>query len=187
MTTYNVLAICGSLRQGSLNRFAIKAAIELAPPELKIEIAELDQIPLFNGDVFAKGLPPGVVALREKIRAADGILFASPEYNYSLSGVLKNAIDWTSRAPDQPFDGKPVSIISATQGPVGGARSQYELRKVMLFVNAHTMIKPEIFMGMAQNRFDAATGKLTDEPTRKILGEHMVALRDWITRIKKLA
>jgi chromate reductase, NAD(P)H dehydrogenase (quinone) len=184
MATFQIAAICGSLRQASYNRMALKAAIELAPAELKIEIVEIRDVPLFDGDVFAKGFPASVTALREKIRAADGILFAAPEYNYSMTGVLKNAIDWASRGTDQPFNEKPVAIVSATQGPLGGARSQYDLRKVMLFVNALTLIKPEIFIGTAQNKFDA-NGKLTDEPTRKILGDQMIAFRDWIARLKR--
>lgn len=139
-----VLAICGSLRAGSFNRLALHAARELMPAGMEIEIADLKGIPLFDGDDFAKGFPTEVAALREKVRAADGVLIASPEYNFSVSGVLKNAIDWVSRGADQPFVYKPIAILSATMGPVGGARSQYELRKVFVFLQGMVLQKPEV-------------------------------------------
>jgi chromate reductase, NAD(P)H dehydrogenase (quinone) len=114
------------------------------------------------------------------------VLIASPEYNYSLSGVLKNAIDWASRGADQPFQYKSIAVLSATMGPVGGARSQYELRKVFQFIGGQVMQKPEIFIGVAQNKFDAA-GKLNDEATRKVLTDFMLSLQDWTTRVKRMA
>ena len=181
----NILAICGSLREGSFNRMVLKAAAEVAPQEMKISIYEtLRPIPPFDGDELARGFPAPVQRLREAIRAADGLLFGAPEYNFSISGVLKNAIDWASRGADQPFNKKPFAITSASQGPLGGARCQYDLRKMMIFLNAHALNKPEIFVGVAQTKFDAS-GRLTDEPTRKILGEQMVALRDHVNWVKR--
>lgn len=176
-----ILGLCGSLRQGSFNRMALHAAQELMPAPMRMEIAEIKDFPPFDGDEFAKGFPPVVEAMREKVRAADGLLVACPEYNFSVSGVLKNAIDWISRGADQPFNHKPMAIFSATMGPVGGARAQYDLRKIMIFLNAYILNKPEVFIGLAQTKFDAS-GKLTDEPTRKILGEQMVAFKAWIER-----
>ena len=181
-----ILAISGSLRAASYNRMALKAATELAPAGLTIETAEIKDLAMFDGDDFAKGFPANVVALREKIRAADGLLIAGPEYNYSVSGALKNAIDWLSRGNDQPFAYKPIAIMSATMGPVGGARMQYDLRKIFLFLQGQVLQKPEVFIGLAQNKFDA-NGKLTDEATRKVMGDFMLAFQDWIPRVKRMA
>lgn len=181
-----ILAISGSMRSGSFNRMALNLAKEVMPAECSMEIVELRDIPMFDGDLFAKGFPESVTALREKVRAADGVLFGQPEYNYSIPGVLKNALDWVSRGADQPFNQKACAIISATQGPLGGARSQYDLRKVLLFMNALTLIKPEVFIGMAQTKFDAS-GKCTDEPTRKIVTEQMANFRDWMAKVKKMS
>ena len=181
-----ILGICGSLREGSYNRMALHAAQELMPESMQLEIAQIEDFPLFDGDEFAKGFPPQVARVREKVRDADGLLVACPEYNFSVSGVLKNAIDWMSRGTDQPFNHKPMAIISATMGPVGGARAQYDLRKIMIFLNAYILNKPEVFIGVAQNKFDAS-GKLTDEPTRKILGEQMVAFKAWVERQQRAA
>ena len=180
-----VLAICGSLRRASFNRLALQAAVELAPQGMALELFDtLKDIPPFDEDDFALGFPPSVTRLRDAIRAADAILFASPEYNFSISGVLKNAIDYASRGADQPFNGKPYSILSASLGPVGGARSQYDLRKVMLYLNAHGLNKPEVFIGAAQSRFGEG-GRLVDEPTRKILATHLLALQDHILWVKR--
>ncbi|MSQ20346.1 MAG: NAD(P)H-dependent oxidoreductase [Betaproteobacteria bacterium] len=180
----NVVGICGSLRAASYNRMALQVAGELMPAGMSLTMFALKDIPFFDADVMAAGMPPAVAAMREAVRKADGVLLGSPEYNFSVSGVLKNAIDWLSRGTDQPFNGKPYAIISATQGPLGGARSQYDLRKMLQFLNAHGLNKPEIFIGGAQNKFDAA-GKLNDEPTRKIMGEQMVAFRDYIQWVKR--
>src|SRR5208282_2737173 len=116
----NVLAICGSLRAGSYNKAALRTAIELKPPGMTIETADIRSLPLYNEDVRAEGFPAPVETLRRQIAAADALIFACPEYNYSMSGVLKNAIDWASRPPDQPFAGKPCAIISASAGMAGG-------------------------------------------------------------------
>src|ERR1700726_3904128 len=120
----SVLGICGSLRKASFNHAALNTAIELKPAGMEVTIADISQIPLYDEDVRAQGFPPPVETLRQQIKAADALLFACPEYNYSMSGVLKNAIDWASRPPDQPFAGKPVAMISAAAGMAGGARAQ---------------------------------------------------------------
>lgn len=180
-----VLGICGSLRAKSYNMAALKAAGDLMPADLSLTITQYADIPLYNQDVQDKGFPEPVMRLNREILDADAILIASPEYNYSVSGVLKNALDWLSRIqPAQPFKNKPVAIISATGGPLGGARNQYELRKILGCFEAHVLARPEIFIGMEQTKFDAEL-KLTDEPTRKILGDQMKAFVDHITKVKK--
>jgi len=180
----NVLAISGSLRKDSFNTAALRAAQSLAPAGMAITIHDLSAIPLYNEDVKAQGYPAPVQALRNAIKAADAVLIATPEYNYSISGVLKNAIDWASRPPGQPFEGKPIAILGASAGVLGTARAQYHLRQVFVFLNAHVLNKPEVMIGGAGNRFDAA-GNLTDEPTRGFVKAQMEALRDWTLRLRR--
>src|SRR5258708_5640859 len=162
----NILGISGSLRKGSYNSAALRAAQELAPAGVTIQIADISQIPLYNEDVRAAGLPPQVERFREQIRAADALLFSTPEYNYSTSGVLKNAIDWASRPPDQPFAAKPAAVMGASMGPTGTARAQYHLRQMGIFLDMRFVNRPEVMIGTAQDRFDAQ-GSLTHEPTRE--------------------
>lgn len=182
MTTLNIVALSGSLRSKSYNHAALKAAASLAPAGMTIKIVDYSGIPLYNGDLQAQGFPASVEALRAEIAAADGLLIASPEYNFSVSGVLKNAIDWLSRTNPQPFKGKPTAILSATMGPLGGARSQYDLRKIIGGLEANVLTKPEVFIGACHTRFDEQ-GALNDEATRKIIGEQMVAFRSWILQL----
>src|SRR6201999_4413196 len=127
----------------------------------------------------AAGFPPVVEELRRKILAADGLLFVTPEYNYSMPGVLKNAIDWVSRPPEQPFDGKPIAIMGASPGALGTARSQYHARQMFIFLNAYILNRPEVMISQAQNKFDAQ-GKLTDQPTRDIIAQLLTSFREWI-------
>jgi chromate reductase len=174
----SVLSICGSLRQGSFNRAALNTAIELRPPEMEVTVADISQIPLYNEDVRAQGFPPPVETLRQQIKDADALLFACPEYNYSMSGVLKNAIDWASRPPDQPFAGKPAAIIGAAAGMAGSARAQGDLRRSMVFLDMHPLNKPEVLIFQAQNKFDA-NGRLTDDVARGLIGDLMKALLAW--------
>lgn len=178
---YKVLGICGSLRKKSLNMSVLKLAGDSMPEDMTLSIADFSGIPLFNQDEFDKQLPDGVLALAAEIRAADAVLIATPEYNFSIPGVLKNAIDWVSRTPEQPFNDKPVAILSASMGPLGGARVQYDLRKTMLFLNAQVLIKPEVFVGAAHTKF--TDGAVTDEVTKKFVGDQMLALRKWIARM----
>ncbi len=186
-TPLSVLGICGSLRRGSYNGAALRAARDLAPAGMTLEIAGLGGIPPYDEDLRAEhlpagGLPPAVVALRAKIAAADALLIATPEYNFSIPGVLKNAIDWASRPPDQPFDGKPLAILGASPGRTGTARAQYHLRQCFVFLNAHLLNKPEVMIGGASTLFDEA-GRLTDDATRARLAELLEALADWTRRL----
>jgi len=183
MTALNILGICGSLRAKSFNGYALKAAGQLMPEGMTLSITDYADIPFYSQDIQDQGFPASVVRLHEAIVQADGLLIASPEYNFSISGVLKNAIDWLSRMPGQSFKNKPVALFSATSGPLGGARSQYDLRKILGALEAQILQKPEIFMGVAQNRFDAE-GRLTDAPTQKLLGDQMIAFQTWIARFK---
>ena len=178
----NVLAMCGSLRAGSYNRAALRAAIELKPPGMMIETADIGAFPLYNEDVRAQGFPPSVEKLRLQIAAADALLFVTPEYNYSMSGVLKNAIDWASRPPDQPFAGKPVAIMGAAAGMAGSARAQYDLRRSCVFLDMHPLNKPEVLIGQAQTKFDAE-GRFTDEVGRGLIRDLLVALDQWTRQI----
>jgi chromate reductase len=170
-----VLGIAGSLRRGSYNRAALRAACELAPEGMEIAPFELAEVPLYDEDVREKGFPPAVEELRARIRAADALLLATPEYNYSIPGVLKNAIDWASRPPDQPFEGKPVAILGASPSMLGTARAQYHLRQVFVFLDGRVLNRPEVMIARAHEKFDAQ-GRLTDEPTRKFLRELLEAL-----------
>ena len=171
----NVIGISGSLRKGSFNTAALRAAQGLAPEGMTIERAEIGDLPLYNDDVRAAGFPPPVERLRAQLAAADAVLLVTPEYNYSISGVLKNAIDWASRPPSQPFEAKPVAIMGASPGLFGSARAQYHLRQMLIFLNAMPVNRPEVMIGQAQNKFDA-DGNLTDEPTREFIRKLLVAL-----------
>src|SRR6202023_3262400 len=179
-----VLGICGSLRKGSYNMAALRAAIAQKPPGMTIEVADISQIPLYDENVRQQGFPPPVETLRGQIPAADALLFACPEYNYSMSGVLKNAIDWASRPPDQPFAGKPCAIIGAAAGMAGSARAQYDLRRSCVFLDMHPLNKPEVLIGQAQTKFDA-DGNLTDEAGRNFTRDLMTALAAWTRQIGK--
>ena len=178
----SVLAMCGSLRAGSYNRAALRTAIELKPPGMTIDTADIGSFPLYNEDVRAQGFPAPVETFRGQIAAADALLFVTPEYNYSISGVLKNAIDWASRPPDQPFAGKPVAIMGAGAGMAGTARAQYDLRRCCVFLDMHPLNKPEVLIFQAQNKFDAA-GELTDETARGLIRDLMAALARWARQI----
>ena len=180
--TISVLGICGSLRRGSFNRAALDTAIELKPAGMDVTVADISQIPLYDEDVRAQGFPPPVETLRQQIKAADALIFACPEYNYSMTGVLKNAIDWASRPPDQPFAGKPVAILGAAAGMAGGARAQLHLRHSCVFLDMHPLNKPEVLIFQAQNKFDA-TGRLTDDVARGLIGDLMAALLRWTRQI----
>jgi chromate reductase, NAD(P)H dehydrogenase (quinone) len=183
--SYDVLGLCGSLREKSYNMMALKIAGELMPAGMKLKITSIGDLPLYNFDIQARGFPASVDRLRNEMAAADALLFASPEYNWSVSAPLKNVIDWMSRyKPVVPFEGKPAAVISATQGPLGGARGQYDLRRILDGLGVQWLRKPEIFIGMVQNKIDAE-GKLLDEPTRKIMTEQMAGFRDWIGRVKR--
>lgn len=183
METVKILGIAGSIRKASLNRAALRTAAELAPEGAELTTFEIDEIPPFNQDNEAT--PPAVVAdFKQKIRSADAILFVSPEYNYSIPGVLKNAIDWASRPyGDSAWEGKPAAIMGVSGGAIGTARMQYDLRKVMVFLNMFPLNRPEVMIGNSGQRFDAE-GNLTDDATREIMAKQLAALTDWTRKLK---
>jgi chromate reductase len=182
----NVLVICGSLRKGSYNAALTRALPALAPPEMKLITAPtIGGFPLYNADVQdSSGFPAPAEELANAIRAADGLLFVTPEYNWSMPGVLKNAIDWVSRMKNQPFENKPVAIQSASQGPLGGARMQYHWRMSMTFLKAYIFGTPEIFVGSAAGKFDKNTLELTDQPTKDIVKQQLAAFAKFIVKMK---
>jgi len=175
--TVSILGIAGSLRRGSYNRFALRAAQKLAPRGVAIDIFELDGIPLYNQDQ-EKEPPAKVTDLKARIRAADAVLLVTPEYNYSIPGVLKNAIDWASRPyGDSAWAGKPVAVMGASIGALGTARAQYHLRQCFVFLDMDPVNQPEVMIGGAQQRFDPQ-GNLTDETSRKLITELLGALAE---------
>jgi chromate reductase len=180
---FRVLGICGSLRAGSFNRTLLRTAVEIAPPDLSITIYErLREVPPYDGDVEAQGDPEPVAAFKQAIRDADGLLIATPEYNYGVPGVLKNAIDWASRPPGKsPLNGKPAAIMGASMGAQGTARAQLALRQTFVFTETHAMLRPEVLVARAQDKVDAQ-GRLTDEATRKFLGQFLAAFQAWLSR-----
>ncbi len=181
-----VLAFAGSLRKQSLNKVLIEAARQLAPPGMTIESFDLRPIPLYDNDVYEAGFPTAVAGFRSALARADGVLIATPEYNFSIPGVLKNAIDWASRAPDQPFDGKPVAIMGTSPGGLGTARAQYHLRQCFVFLNAAVINRPEVMIPGARTAFDEA-GRLTDTERRERLVGLLSALETAIARQRLLA
>jgi len=177
----NVLALSGSVRQGSLNSASLRAAVELAPEGVRVTLGSIAGIPLYDEDVRSAGTPEPVTALAEAIAAADAVLIATPEYNYSIPGVLKNAIDWLSRLDPQPFARKPVAIMGASMGRLGTARAQYHLRQVFVFLDAMVMNKPEVMIAAAHTLVDDA-GTLTDETT----GRHIRSLLEALANHTRL-
>lgn len=172
------LGISGSLRRQSLNTAALRACIKLVPPGVTLSLADISAIPLYNEEIREQGLPAPVMTLRDQIMKADAILIATPEYNYSIPGVLKNAIDWASRPPSQPFEGKPIALISASPGGFGGARAQYHLRQVFIYLNGLILNRPEAMISAAHTKFDAQ-GELTDSATADQLRAVLTGLADW--------
>ena len=178
-----ILGFVGSLRKGSYNKALMRAAVELTPEDAKIEVFDLEGIPPFNQDLERQ--PPQIVKdFKAKIRKADAILIASPEYNYSVPGVLKNAIDWASRPyGDNAFEGKPVAIMSASIGTLGGARAQYHLRQSFVFLDMRPLNRPEVMMPFAQDNVDA-NGNVTNEQTKRLIRELLEALVQWTRKLK---
>lgn len=176
----HVLGFSGSLRQESYNTALLRAAGELLPDSMTLETFDLAPIPLYNEDVRREGFPVGVRQFRERIAQADALLIATPEYNLSISGVLKNAIDWASRPDDgfRPLDGKPVAIMGATTGAFGTSRAQTDLRGILFHTNCHVVNKPEVLLMKAKEKFDADL-RLTDEASRGFLRDLLVALAEF--------
>ena len=179
-----ILGIAGSLRQDSFNKAALRAAQKLVPQGTTLEIFDIDGIPLFNQD-DEKSPPAKVVELKRRIREADAILFCTPEYNYSVPGVLKNAIDWASRPyGDSAWAKKPVAVMGASVGALGTARAQYHLRQMFVFLDMYAVNQPEVMIAGASQRFDAQ-GNLTDETSRKLIQQLLQNLVGWCQRVEQ--
>ena len=184
MNEVNLLGFSGSLRKGSFNSALLKIALEVLPEQVTCKIFDISPIPLFNEDVRLQGEPPAVTAFKEAIAEADGLLIATPEYNYSIPGVLKNAIDWASRPPEtSPLNGKPVAFMGAGGG-LGTARSQYHLRQVAVGVNMIPLNRPEVFIRGAREKFDV-NGRPLDPVIREQVRKLLVALREWTLRFRE--
>lgn len=181
MTDVKILGIAGSLRKGSFNRSALKAAQGLVPAGATLETLEIEGLPGFNQDE-EKNPPAKVTEMKARIRAADAILFVTPEYNYSLPGVLKNAIDWASRPyGDSAWKGKPAAIMGASVGVIGTARAQYHLRQTMVFLDMPVVNQPEVMIGGAADKFDK-DGTLKDEKSKELIGKLLANLCDLVRR-----
>ena len=185
MANLNVLTICGSLRKGSYNAMVQRALPGLAPEGMTLKAApSYAELPLYNADIQnSTGFPAGVNVLADAIRAADGVIFCTPEYNFGIPGGLKNAIDWVSRLPNQPFAGKPIALQSASPGPLGGGRVQYDMRRAMVFLDAFTLNKPEIFIGGCASKIDEKTGEIKDEATRGLIKQQLAAFASFIAQV----
>jgi chromate reductase len=177
--SFHLLGIAGSLRSGSYNRGLLRAAAELLPPGVSLDVLTLDDIPLFSADVMAEGDPSSVQELKERIEAADALLIATPEYNYSIPGVLKNALDWASRpSKNSVLRGKPIGIIGASGGDSGTMRCQMALRQVFIQTHSFVMVQPELRVPQAGTKFDASV-TLVDAELRERLRAFVAALVDW--------
>ncbi|MEM2117832.1 MAG: NAD(P)H-dependent oxidoreductase [Candidatus Bathyarchaeia archaeon] len=179
-----ILGFAGSLRKDSYNKALLRAALQLLPKDAKLEIYDLEGIPPFNQDLENR-MPKKVKEFKAKIKAADALLIATPEHNYSIPGVLKNAIDWASRPPgDNSFEDKPVAIMSASTGALGGARAQYHLRQVLVALNMHAINRPEVIVGFVEEKIDEK-GNLRDEKTRKKIEQLLKSLVEWVKRLSR--
>lgn len=183
MQPVHIVGLSGSLRAGSLNTRVLRAVPELLPEGASFELLDLREVPLYDEDLRAQGTPPAVAALAARVHAADAVLFATPEYNYSVPGVLKNTIDWLSRSDPQPFRDKAVGIVGATPGMLGTARAQYHLRQILVFLDAHPVNKPEVMIGGADKKLDA-DGRLSDPTTRELLRKLLAALATHSRRLR---
>ena len=177
----HILGFAGSLRKSSFNRALLREALELVPGDAKLEVFDLEGIPPFNQDLESQ-LPEKVKEFKAKIRGADGILIATPEYNYSIPGVLKNAIDWASRPyGDNALEGKPVALMGASVGMLGTARAQYHLRQTFVFLNMYPLNRPEVMVPFANDKINN-DGKVTDPKTKEKIRELLESLIVWARR-----
>jgi len=178
-----IVGIAGSIRPGSYNLASLHAAAALLPQEASLDVAGIDVVPVYSEVVLKAGFPAGVQRLRERVAAADAVLFASPEYNYSISASLKAVLEWGSRPPDPPFSGKPCAILGASTSPLGTLRGQSHLRQVCVSLNLIPLNTPTVDISEAQKKFDAA-GTLTDEPTRELIRQLVAGLVAFTLRLK---
>jgi chromate reductase len=170
------VVMVGSLRKGSFSAAIARALPELAPEGVTIEpLPSVGEFPLYNHDLLDSGFPPIVASTAETIRKADGVVIVTPEYNHSIPGVLKNAIDWISRLPDQPFAGKPIALESSSPSLFGGIRAQLHLRHVFVYLDGRVLNKPEVIIPQVNTKIDAATGELTDSATRGFIADQLTA------------
>ncbi len=170
-TESEILGIAGSLRSGSFNKLLLRAALEEAPPGMRIESFDLERIPSYNADVEKQGDPEPVIEFKRGIAEADGLLIASPEYQHGIPGVLKNALDWASRPPgDSPLNGKPVAAMGASTGISGTIRAQLQLRQTLFYNRCRIVGRPEVVVAKAREKFDDY-GRLTDDQARELIGE----------------
>jgi len=184
MEKFKILGFAGSLRKASYNRAILRAAAELAPENVELEIFDLDDIPPYNEDLELH-LPAKVAEFKAKIKAADALVIATPEYNYSMPGVLKNALDWASRpSGDNSCNDKPLAIMGASIGAIATARAQYHLRQTCVILNMHPLNKPEVMVGIVQEKMDG-NNILTDERTRDIIKNMLINLVEWTERLKQ--
>jgi chromate reductase len=181
----DVLVICGSLRKGSYNAALARSLPALAPPGVTLRPApSFAGLAVYDYDEHqATGIPPVATVWIDAIRAADGVIIVSPEYNWSIPGGLKNAIDWASRLKDQPFAGKPVALQSAATGLLGGSRMQYHLRQCLTSIEAVMFTKPEVVVTFAAKKFDEKTLELTDAPTRDMVKQQLAAFEKFVRRL----
>jgi chromate reductase len=181
----NVITIVGSLRKGSFNAALARQLPKWAPEGMSIAPAPAwESFPVYNADTQAAGIPQAVTVLSDAIRAADGVIIVSPEYNYGVPGGLKNAIDWISRVKDQPFKDKPVALQSVAGGPLGGGRVQYQWRQVFVFLEALAFLRPEVFVGMAAQKFDEKTLEFKDEAGINFIKQQLAGFEKFIRRVK---
>jgi chromate reductase len=180
-----IVTICGSIRRSSFNEALIKELPRLGPGEMIFDAAPpVSDIPLYDGDLERDtGIPGAVARMADLIREADGVIIVSPEYNASVPGPLKNALDWLSRVPNQPFSGMPLLIMSASAGPMGGVRMQGHLRQILVALSACVFTRPEIFIGSAASKFDENDG-LTDIATRELVKAQLIAFAAFCKRLK---
>jgi chromate reductase len=183
MATVRILGIPGSIRPGSHNLACLRAAAGLLPEGATLDIVGIEDVPVYSEAVLKQGFPDGVKRLRDHAADADAVLFASPEYNYSISASLKAALEWGSRPPDPPFSGKPCAIMGASTSPLGTLRGQSHLRQVCVSLNLLPLNAPTVDIPEAQKKFDAA-GNLTDAPTRDLIRQLVTALVDFALRLK---
>ena len=183
--TLNVISICGSLRKGSFNAALARTLPSLAPAAMAIKPAPAwDKFPIYNADIQnSTGFPPEVTAWADAIRSADGVIIVSPEYNWSIPGGLKNAIDWSSRLKDVPFTNKPVALQSCSGGLLGGARMQYHLRMTLTTLDAFMFGKPEVFVNFSAKKFDEKTLALTDQPTIDMVKQQLAGFEKFVRRL----
>ena len=178
-----ILGISGSGRKGSYNTALLEAAKELAPENVLIETYDISNLPLYNQDLETR-IPPQVRELKSKVKQADAILFATPEHNYTITAVMKNAIEWGNRPPnDNSWDNKPAAIMSASSGPRGGARAQLHLRQIMVDLNMFPINRPQLIVANGEGKFDAKM-KLTDPQIRETLRNLLIRLEEWTRKLR---